>query len=165
MNIINCITANINRMNIQCVIIKGYFETLDKNIFSASSSTILQDFLAVYKRWRIIDIIFVAIGRTLIMINLINLAIVNIYNPQKRNPKLQSFSFNKVPRLREFFRHTLRENGIILQEGRERIWVESLPPAPFSWWQPGPEPASLSAPNPGANTQTKCAARKNIFLR
>ena len=125
-------------MNIQCVIIKGYFETLDKNIFSASSSTILQDFLAVYKRWRIIDIIFVAIGRTLIMINLINLAIVNIYNPQKRNPKLQSFSFNKVPRLREFFRHTLRENGIILQEGRERIWVESLPPAPFSWWQPGP---------------------------
>ena len=55
------------------------------------------------------------------MINLINLAIVNIYNPQKRNPKLQSFSFNKVPRLREFFRHTLRENGIILQEGRERI--------------------------------------------
>ena len=115
----------------------------------------------MYKWRRIIDIIFVAIGRTLIMINLINLAIVNIYNPQKRNPKLHSFSFNKVPRFREFFCHTLRENGIILQEGRERIWVESLPPAAFSWWQPGP--ASLSAPNPGANTHKMCSEKKLYF--
>ena len=85
--------------------------------------TFLLCFVQIYKWWRIIDI---AIGRTLIMINL---AIVNIYNPHKRTTSKVSFFFFLSIKVAWVFFHTRRENLIILP--RERIWVESLD-APFS---------------------------------
>ena len=89
---------------------------------------------------------FVSIGRTLIMINLINLAIVNVYNPHKRKrTELYMYStyflIFQVLKVAWVFRSYPPWKSHNPSGGKRKdVSLESGPWHHLAWWQPGCPP-------------------------